>query len=380
MTTPIALAVPGLGCESQVIAGAGAHGIDVRRRCVDAADLLGACLSSPGLTAVITAGLPRLSADAVMRLHSAHSKVVAIAVRPEDRVTLESFGIDVIIECGEQPAELIARIASALQADEVTRGVWDLELVSAETSRDTSKGRLIAVWGPPGAPGRSTTALVLAQCLSVHSRTVVIDADTLAPSLALQLGIVDDLSGVILACRHAEIGGLTSRSLDAALSKITDNYFALTGLAHARRAPELRSLAFARVLDRIRSDFSYAVVDIGSQFEPASAATTLAAADVVVAVCRAEPLGVARLLSDLPDLAEHGVPIVCVISGGSQGDQAQQLIREATRGLGLAVPIVDLSLDPNALAQAIRRGLSARPLRRRAQRGGAVTRLVELVA
>ena len=389
MSTAIALAAPGLSCEAEVIARAASCNLEVRRRCLDAADLLGACLGGPGLVAVITAGLPRLSPDVVDRLRAAGSRVIAIALTPSDRVVLEGLGLGVIIDSVGDPDSLLSALARAIQVNDDLPGVWSLQRSTPDLAMEHDGGRVIAVWGPAGAPGRTTTALVLAKSLSEQARTVIIDIDTAAPSVALHLGLTDDLSGLIVACRHAEAGSLTSRALNASMSQISAQYFALTGISHARRWAELRPAALVRVLEKVRAEFGYAVIDLGAAFDlgaignPSPVDVTqaaLGAADLVVAVCQAEPLGVARFLADLPALAALGVPIVAVISSGTQRDQARQLIRETETRLGLSIPIADLALDVRALSLALRKGISIQPRRRLSRKGNSAARLVELVA
>jgi hypothetical protein len=218
---------------------------------------------------------------------------------------------------------------------------------------------------------------------------VIIDADTAAPSLALKLGLAEDLSGLIIACRHAEAGTLSGRTLTSSMSVISERYFALTGLAHPRRWPELRPAALVRVIDQARTDFAYCVVDVGAAFgttdasdlsPSAPADAVLAAADVIVSVCRADPLGVARFLRSLPDLVEFSVPIVCVMTAGQQRDQARQLIREMASGLGISIPLADLDIDGRSLDDALRRGSAPKARRRFLGRSRPTTQLLDLVA
>ena len=173
------------------------------------------------------------------------------------------------------------------------------------------------------------------------------------------------------------------------MSVISERYFALTGLAHPRRWPELRPAALVRVIDQARSDFAYCVVDVGAAFgttdsaapspsAPADAALT--AADVIVSVCHADPLGVARFLSALPDLVEFSVPIVCVMTAGQQRDEARQLIREMASGLGISIPIADLDIDGRSLDDALRRGSAPRARRGILGRPKTTAQLLELVA
>jgi molybdopterin-guanine dinucleotide biosynthesis protein len=74
--------------------------------------------------------------------------------------------------------------------------------------------RVIVVWGPAGAPGRSTLATELAVELARGGRHVgLVDADTHAPSIALTLGLPDEGPGFAAACRQAELGRLDAREL-----------------------------------------------------------------------------------------------------------------------------------------------------------------------
>jgi len=389
MNTPIALASPDLGVEAQILAGAAAHGIDIRRRCVDAADLLGACLGAPGLVAVVTAGLPRLSAEVVSRLHDCGSTVIGVALNSDDRAALELLNIDSLIDCRESSPELIVSLAQILQSSQGSSGVWHVEAVTQLSEQDRARGRLIAVWGPAGAPGRTTTAMMLAGALSERDRTAIIDADTTAPALALQLGLAEDLSGLIVACRHAETGSLSTRTLASSMSKMSDRYFALTGLSQPRRWPELRPAALTRVLDQVRLDFSYTVVDVGCSFHAADALTpsptsvadtTLATADVIVAVCHSDPLGVARFLGELPELIGFGVPIVGVITKGVERDQTRQLIRETAGRAGISIPVTDLGVEGRSLTAALRRGTMPAARHRRSVKKRPTTGLIDLVA
>jgi len=389
MSLAVVLAAPGLPQEAQLIAVAPSHGIDVRRRCVDAADLLGACMGAPGLLAVITASLPRLSAEVMTRLRESGSHIIGIVNCADDRVRLEQLGVDVLLESSGGPHDLLSSIARVLRPEEAVSGVWTIDREAPFSVQEPGRGRLLAVWGPAGAPGRTTTALLLAESLAERGRTAIIDADTAAPSLALQLGLAEDVSGIILACRHAELGSLTNRTITSSMSKLTEHYFALTGLADARRWPELRPTALGRIFDQVRRDFSYAVVDIGASFDADSTAmpsrssaanSALAAADVVVAVCHAEPLGVARFLGDFPELAALGLPIVAVITGGSQHDQTRQLILEAGGRLGLTFPVADLGMDARSLRKTLLRGSVVGAGRPFVKKSRPAARLVDLVA
>src|SRR5690606_22332876 len=103
--------------------------------------------------------------------------------------------------------------------------------------------RIVAVWGPHGAPGRSTIAIQLALELArTGRRCALIDADTVAPSLALLLGLGDDAPGIAAACRRAELGGLDAAELSrvaVAVETSAGTVDVLAGLNRPSRWPEL---------------------------------------------------------------------------------------------------------------------------------------------
>ena len=389
MSIPLALAAPGLGFESQAIAAAASAGFEIRRRCVDAADLLGACLGAPGLIAVITASLPRLSPEVTARLRASGSPIFGVSLSHADSAELALLDLDGVIEQPASAQEFLSGLAALVLGDTPVKGVWNVSTTEESSPVETRRGRLIAVWGPPGAPGRTTTAMMLAHALSLRDRTAIIDADTAAPSVALKLGLADDISGLILACRHAEAGSLSGRTLVSSMSAVSARYVALTGLAQPRRWAELRPAALSRVLDQVAAEFPYAVVDIGAHFSvgdvpaasPTSAAdATLRAADSVLAVCHADPLGVARFLAALPEIAECGVPVTGVLTGGAERAQALILIQESVRRAGITMPMVDLGLDPRSLQNALRKGQLPGTRHRWRARSQSISSVVDLVA
>ena len=102
--------------------------------------------------------------------------------------------------------------------------------------------RIIAVWGPAGAPGRSTIAIELAVELARGGRHVgLVDADTHAPSIALALGLADEGPGFAAACRQADFGRLDAGELTriSALARSIAACEVLTGLNRPSRWPEL---------------------------------------------------------------------------------------------------------------------------------------------
>ncbi|OYX58353.1 MAG: hypothetical protein B7Y93_01680 [Micrococcales bacterium 32-70-13] len=183
--------------------------------------------------------------------------------------------------------------------------------------------RIITVWGPAGAPGRTTLAIGLAAELAARGHSVcLIDADTYGGTIAPALGLLDESPGFAAACRLAGADALTAAELDRVAQSTPAAAGAavavLTGIGRPHRWPELSSGRVTTVLEQCRRWREVVVVDAGFSLEsdeeissdlhaPRRNAATIAAlraADDVVAVGAADPLGLARLLRAHADLLE----------------------------------------------------------------------------
>lgn len=244
--------------------------------------------------------------------------------------------------------------------------------------------RVITVWGPTGAPGRTLTATALATELAIRGRRVaLVDADTYGGTIAPALGLLDESPGFAAACRLAASGSLTadelarvSQPLSADSGLAADRLRVLTGIGRPSRWPELSSDRVTATLDACRDWCDVVVVDAGFNLEsdeelssdifaPRRNAATIAAlraADRVVAVGAADPLGLARFLRTYPDLVEVAadIPIQVLITRVRSSilglDPAGQVRHTLDRFAGIrdAVLIDD---DPAAADVALLRAL-----------------------
>lgn len=374
----VILAAPDVLSEPDLVAAAGAAGLHITRRCVDAADLMACAAADVTTPIVVSAGVPRLSGALVSRLQAAHRPVIALAVIDEDQVRVRAWGITAVVPVGEAASTMqaVAGHLSGLASGPQT-GVWDTGLwaspdatgggpaqlsepavaIGAEGDR---AGRVISVWGPPGAPGRSTTAIGLAEAYAQQGhRTLLVDADTHAPSIALMIGMLEDTSGLVVACRHADNGSLTPRSLRSTSREVAPNMCVLGGLLRPDRWPDARPGALSEVWRCCRRAFDVTVIDVGASIEDeptgsanpvlasqrnAAAVTALAQSDAVLAVCRADSLGLARLAIGLPVLADAAATaarVVCVV-GAERGQPSWAEITSAVRGAGITDEVVRL--------------------------------------
>ena len=193
---------------------------------------------------------------------------------------------------------------------------------AAPLSPRTEAGTVIAVWGPAGAPGRTTLAIGIAAELALAGYSVALgDVDTHGAAIAPALGILDEAPGFAAACRLAGASALNRSELE----RIGQQYslgaasmWVLTGIGRPSRWPELSGERVRGAIEECRRWVDYTVLDTGFSFEaeeeissdlfaPKRNGATIAAlkeADRVIAVGSADPVGLARFLRAHVDLIE----------------------------------------------------------------------------
>lgn len=420
--TTVLLAVPDVEQEPGLVAAASRCGVRVSRRCVDAVDLFAAAAGDPGPAIVVSAGLPRLTRDAIERIARVPGRrLVGLADDPGSAGRLRELGVRDVVASGSTVEAtwraLAAAIASAgsptPRPDEATeRGVWAADRWADDRPRRERRpvgdarpraadgpgpraGRIIVVWGPTGAPGRTTVAMGVAEALADSgARVGLVDADTYGPSVAMALGIHDDAGGLVAACRHADNGSLGEASLLSASRQIRGGWHVLGGVGRPDRWPDLRQAALERVWATCRATFDTTVVDVGFCLENdegddlaawarrrnVSTVTALAAADHVVAVAHASPLGAARLATAWPALGPLSTSAALTVVPnrvGRRGRGAARTWGDALGDLGVRAPIHPLPSDPKAVSACWAHG---RSLAEGAPRSALRRSLVELAA
>lgn len=323
----VLLAAGGASWEAAALTAlSAARDVVVLKRCVDVDDLLAAAATGQADIALVALDAPDLDAAAVDRLRRHQVRTVAVTEAgpgPGERAAARAarIGVRVLLPAGRLP-ELPALLAS-LDDEEDGLDV-EVEETPAGTTGVTS-GRVVAVWGPAGAPGRSTVAVGIAAELARRvGRSVLVDADPYGGAIAPQLGILDEVSGLLAAARLAATGSLEER-LPSVLRTVGGHgpggrIEVVTGLPRADRWVEVRPGAVESLLGCARRR-GHVVVDTGFSLETDGAAElagrpsrngpTLAAlevADDVVVVGTPDPVGLSRLARGLVDLRELAGP------------------------------------------------------------------------
>ena len=241
---------------------------------------------------------------------------------------------------------------------------------SAEPADESRRSRVLAIWGPHGAPGRTTLAIQLAVELARSGqRTALVDADTTAPSVALQLGLGDDSPGLAAACRRAQLGSLDVAELSRLSTPVETSAGALdvlSGLNRPSRWPELAAGRLRKALATCREWMDETVVDVSADFDEdadpldpaaelrhAATAAALLEADAVIAVLSADPIGVSRFLRGYAELRHlvGDTPVTVVANRVRPGplgiDARGQLRRTLERFAGIE-DVAFLPHDPRA--------------------------------
>lgn len=325
----VLLLAAGEAWESPALADLEVHpGVVVLKRCVDVDDLLASVTSGQADVAVLSLDAPGLDPASIAHLRR-H------AVRPVAVTTAAAEDLDV----REHAQRLgIAAVVGAGQLATLPEVVTTVEDVADTRVRDEAPppdlapvrdaGRLVAVWGPAGAPGRTTVATNLAcEVARRESGVVLVDLDPYGGAVAQQLGVLDEVSGLLSASRLAAAGQLEER-FPSVCRAIGDHLAVVTGLPRPDRWREVRAAHVEQVLEQARG-LGDVVVDTGFSLEddagsdfgarPGRNALTLTAleqADEVVVVGAADPVGLTRLARGLVDLREltGGVPVRVVVN------------------------------------------------------------------
>ena len=385
MALQVFTAVTGAAWESGLVGALDRddHGVTVVRRCVDVSELLAAAATGTGQAALLSAELRRLDAETIGRLAAAGVAVVGL-FEPGDESAAERLrrlGVLQILPADAEPREiaqaLLAAVAGGLNpgrdvADPraALAGVVDPDDLAERAAAEATaagvpgaRGRIVAVWGPTGAPGRTTVAVGVAdEAARLGISTLLVDADVYGGVVAQLLGLLDESPGLAGAARQAGSGTLSPSSLVRLAWAVRPRLRVLTGLARADRWPELRPRAVSAVLEEARDLAELTVVDCAFNLEddeelsfdtaaPRRNGVTLAvleAADTVLCVSGADPVALQRsirALDALRDVLPAVEPVIVVNQvrrGPMPGDPEREIgdafERFAARPVGHFLP------------------------------------------
>lgn len=420
----------------------------VIQRCYDIADLLAVAAAGRAELALVAASMRWLDRESVARLASAGMAIVGVAPAGDEDAErrLRQLGIGHVAQSTARPGTLMELARAALtgrppkpfgtsaddragrpdqpagaglpggvrrtappphQADGGTssshavsvpegtspvaaqpalpHSAADERTDAAATDPTERRSALVVVWGPKGAPGRTTVAVNLAfEALPFAGDTLLVDADTYGGSISQTLGFLEEHPGIAWAARLASRGELDAPKLLRATRRAGPaGPHVLPGLPRPDLWTEVRPGTWDSLIGLFRLCFQLTIVDVGFCLEEEeellydqvrfrrNAVTRLALqrADQVVAVARADPVGLHDFVRGYQQLCGLGVDpsrirvVVNQVRGGLFGRDAPTQIRTALgRYLGLE-PSIFIPYDRAALDAALMMGKALREVR-----------------
>ena len=392
--------------------------VQIARRCPDLADLLAVAGSGLAQVAMVSADIRGLDRTALDHLHECLVTVVGI-YPPGDEVAelhLRQLGIATLLPA-DAKGEVIQEALEGLSSHHAPASHDDPDRPAGRGRRPDSTwvpagygpldeprtvgwpdpsgvggqqadglgqpggegldspGSIIAVWGPAGAPGRTTVALNLAGELArLGQPALLVDADTYGGCIAQALSLLDEAPGLAAATRSADQGSLDLAMLARLAPEVCSGLRVLTGIPKAERWPELRAAPLEHVLTLSRRLVRFTVIDCGFSLEDdeelsydtlapqrnAATLTSLSVADRVIAVGAGDPIGLQRLVRGLQELGTVASPtptvVVNKVRASAVGPRPERRIREA---LSRFAGIDDLRFipdDPATLDDALLTG------------------------
>ena len=393
----------------------GSREVTIVRRCADLPDLVATAAAGLGTVALVSSELRGLDLTVVAQLRSVGVHVVGIAPDGDEdsERRLRQLGVGRVVPGNVELAELEDALTEAAPpVDEALVTVErDLDVADHlvaghrptgmppptspaghpaypdrggaevpgewvdEDRVDAPAGRVVAIWGPTGAPGRTTIAVTLASELAgLGIPTVLVDADTYGGSVAQALSFLDEAPGLAAATRAADQGTLDLPTLARLAPVASPGLRVLTGIPKAERWPEIRAAALERVLTLCRSLGQVVVVDCGFSLEDdeelsydtmaprrnAATLSTLALADEVVVVGGCDPVGLQRLVRGLQELGTVPTPrptvLVNRVRSGAVGANPEQRVSEALSRFAGVNEVLFVPDDPSGLDTALLQG------------------------
>ena len=303
----IALALP-LELEDSISLQLVRQGFELSVRCSCADELASQLATTIPDFVILSASTRYLNNRLMVEADAAGVRIVALVATDAERRYAASLGL----------LEVAAIDADWADIETLLLGHPGAEDVVAQPRN----GTVIAVWGPAGAPGRTSMAICLAAELAATGVTVALaDVDTHSGSIAPALGLLDEAPGFAAACRLAGADALTGLELERIGQRYLTargSFWVLTGIGRPSRWPELSGERVTAAIASCREWVDYTILDTGASLEndeeissdlfaPRRNGATIAAlraADEVVAVGTADPVGLSRFLRAHVDLVE----------------------------------------------------------------------------
>ncbi len=349
----------------------------VARRCVDLAEALAAAEAGVG-SVVVVGEQAHLTRATVNDFAALGVRVVGVPDGEGSSERLRSIGV--AVQVPDVPGGLTETVATlASTAPVQTEGARaSIPAAAVDEGPGEPRAAMVAVWGPTGAPGRTLVATSLAAELARAGREVLlVDADTYGAAVAQTLGLLEEAAGLAALARASRHGSLSAESVAVHALEVAPHLRVLTGVTRPDRWPELAGGVLEPVWEALRDAVDVIVVDAGFGLESDEYVTydtrapqrngatigALQAADAVVAVGSADPVGVQRLIHGLDRLAavrgpDAPAPMVLVnkVRSDVAGSRPEEAVADALARYAHVERVWPLPWDPRACDAALLAG------------------------
>lgn len=330
---------------------------EIFMRCLDRSEVL-ASLRAGHLDAIISVGAPHwLDRECIAEARTRSVSLVGIPSDPIEAESLERVGF------------VTGELATSASVESI-RDVLAQRAGAPPPPPNMSpapSGRTIAVWGPKGAPGRSRIATEVGWCLARHQpETLLVDGDPYGGDLRQMLGVVGDTPTTVWAAQRFSSDGAGADIWGRLCRVGARGPVLLPGLPRAELWAEVSDFGWRQLLEGAATAFRNVVIDVGFCLEGDAdvitgmgdgrnrmARSAVAAASTVVAVAKADPIGLRNFMwafdraGETMDL-ERCVVVVNQVRAGHEAEISDLIRRHLGKKVAAFVPYA-----PNEIARAL---------------------------
>ncbi|MGO1907816.1 AAA family ATPase [Brevibacterium linens] len=311
--------------------------VTIVARPADEVELLAHCRTGGADVVIIGRYFPGLDAEVVAAIAASGVKVLGFG---DDEHALADLGITTVVATDADAPTMAAAIEDIRAATVVP------PRPAAPPGAVGGAGVIITVWGTGSSPGRTLTAVNLADQASRQGRrSVVVDADTVSGMVASTLGLTEESSHLASLCRSQTDPSGRGHQHSVPHAVIRENFHVVTGLTRPERWPEIRASVLEAVLQRLATAYEVVIVDISDRIDPdddladpfydrhCATRAALEVADIVLILAAGEPIGLQRLVKLLGTPRAESVRekmrlVITKVRAGAVGHPAETRIRE----------------------------------------------------
>lgn len=289
----------------------------ISRRCVDNVELVASAGAGLGTCAVVS----QMDLPTAAALHAAGVRIVGVAGAAQGCDAVASPYAPDVAACVHSVSQ--SDVAQQVPGVDPRAHNDDPYLSLAADRQETSTGKVIAVWGSAGSPGRSCVARDLAREFSLCGRALLIDGDTRHPSLVQMLALSEESSAIVGVARALNGGERGKYVVERACAQVAGFHF-LAGLNSGTRWREIPEAVAAELWPAVREGWDWTVVDCAEATErdeygyqdcrDGLTLSLLESADEVLLVGKTGPVGIRRLLDQLDRARELKVDVRVVVN------------------------------------------------------------------